>query len=172
MRNQTLFMRIVALLLTVTMSMLPIHTYATDGQNPDISSVGKEAQTFGQGLANSFRANSGSVQNGTILMPTLKDGQFQMNGGSQINVNDLFPGTSGGDGQPDSYYFPDANKPDVDMLQGIMIPATIWTTWATAPRGLFGPTRIAPIHPSQALPTKYSSMQLTAHVQISVRTRY
>ncbi|EKF9146789.1 conjugal transfer mating pair stabilization protein TraN [Vibrio cholerae] len=119
MRNQTLFMRIVALLLTVTMSMLPIHTYATDGQNPDISSVGKEAQTFGQDLANSFRANSGSVQNGTISMPTLKDGQFQMNGGSQINVNDLFPGTSGGDGQPDSYYFPDANKPDVDMLQGI-----------------------------------------------------
>ncbi|MGG6412296.1 conjugal transfer mating pair stabilization protein TraN [Vibrio cholerae] len=99
--------------------MLPIHTYATDGQNPDISSVGKEAQTFGQDLANSFRANSGSVQNGTISMPTLKDGQFQMNGGSQINVNELFPGTSGGDGQPDSYYFPDANKPDVDMLQGI-----------------------------------------------------
>ncbi|EOG4985552.1 conjugal transfer mating pair stabilization protein TraN [Salmonella enterica subsp. enterica serovar Cerro] len=119
MRNQTLFMRMVALLLTVTISVLPIHTYATGGQNPDISSVGKEAQTFGQDLANSFRANSGSVQNGTISMPTLKDGQFQMNGGSQINVNDLFPGTSGGDGQPDSYYFPDANKPDVDMLQGI-----------------------------------------------------
>ncbi|EBL5143476.1 conjugal transfer protein TraN, partial [Salmonella enterica subsp. enterica serovar Senftenberg] len=119
MRNQTLFMRMVALLLTVTISALPIHTYATGGQNPDISSVGKEAQSFGQDLANSFRANSGSVQNGTISMPTLKDGQFQMNGGSQINVNDLFPGTSGGDGQPDGYYFPDANKPDVDILQGI-----------------------------------------------------
>ncbi|MBE4620282.1 conjugal transfer mating pair stabilization protein TraN [Vibrio navarrensis] len=119
MRNQTLFMRTVASLLTVTMSVLPIHTYATGGQNSDISSVGKEAQAFGQDLANSFRANSGSVQNGTISMPTLKDGQFQMNGGSQINVNDLFPGTSGGDGQPESYYFPDANKPDVDMLQGI-----------------------------------------------------
>ncbi|MEL1138987.1 hypothetical protein AADD55_11800 [Proteus mirabilis] len=82
MRNQTLFMRMVALLLTVTISALPIHTYATGGQNPDISSVGKEAQSFGQDLANSFRANSGSVQNGTISMPTLKDGQFQMNGGS------------------------------------------------------------------------------------------
>ncbi len=101
------------------MSLLPTNAYATGGQNPDISSVGKEAQAFGQDLANSFRANSGSVQNGTISMPTLKDGQFQMNGGSQINVNDLFPGTSGGDGQPESYYFPDANKPDVDMLQGI-----------------------------------------------------
>ncbi|ECT7562163.1 conjugal transfer mating pair stabilization protein TraN [Salmonella enterica subsp. enterica serovar Cerro] len=119
MRNQTLFLRMVALLLTVTISVLPIHTYATGGKNPDISSVGKEAQSFGQDLANSFRANSGSVQNGTISMPTLKDGQFQMNGGSQINVNDLFPGTSGGDDQPESYYFPDANKPDVDMLQGI-----------------------------------------------------
>ncbi|UIP27672.1 conjugal transfer mating pair stabilization protein TraN [Photobacterium sp. TLY01] len=119
MRNQTLFMRTVASLLTVTMSVLPTHAYATGGQNPDISSVGKEAQAFGQDLANSFRANSGSVQNGTISMPTLKDGQFQVNGGSQINVNDLFPGTSGGDGQPESYYFPDANKPDVDMLQGI-----------------------------------------------------
>ncbi|ENI8049712.1 conjugal transfer mating pair stabilization protein TraN [Vibrio cholerae] len=119
MRNQTLLMRTVASLLTVTMSVLPIHTYATGDQNPDISSVGKEAQAFGQDLANSFRANSGSVQNGTISMPTLKDGQFQMNGGSLINVNDLFPGTSSGEGQPDSYYFPDANKPDVDMLQGI-----------------------------------------------------
>jgi conjugal transfer mating pair stabilization protein TraN len=49
----------------------------------------------------------------------LKDGQFQMNGGSQINVNDLFPGTSGTNNKPDSYYFPDANKPDVGGLQGI-----------------------------------------------------
>ncbi|NAX20193.1 conjugal transfer mating pair stabilization protein TraN [Vibrio sp. V39_P1S14PM300] len=114
---QSLLQKIVALLLTVTISMFPFHT--TGEQNPDISSVGKEAQVFGQDLVNSFRANSGSVQNGAISMPTLKDGQFQMNGGSQINVNDLFPGTSGGDGQPESYYFPDANKPNVDMLQGI-----------------------------------------------------
>ena len=71
MRNQTLFMRTVASLLTVTMSVLPTNAYATGGQNPDISSVGKEAQAFGQDLANSFRANSGSVQNGTISMPTL-----------------------------------------------------------------------------------------------------
>ncbi|PXF29821.1 conjugal transfer protein TraN [Pokkaliibacter plantistimulans] len=119
MRNQTLFIRTVASLLTVTMSVLPIHAYANSGQNPDISSVGKEAQAFGQDLANSFRANSGSFQNGTISMPALKDGQFHINGGSQINVNDLFPGTSGGDGQSDSYYFPDAKKTDADMLQGL-----------------------------------------------------
>lgn len=119
MRNQPFFMKTVASLLTVTMSVLPIHAYANNNQNPDISSVGKEAQSFGKELANSFRTNSGSVQNGAIAIPTLKDGQFQINGGSQIHVNDLFPGTSSANNQPDSYYFPDANKPDVESLKGI-----------------------------------------------------
>ncbi|HBX6771849.1 TPA: conjugal transfer mating pair stabilization protein TraN [Yersinia enterocolitica] len=119
MRSHNYFMRAVASLLTVTMSALPIHTYANGSQDQDITAVGKEAQAFGQNLSNSFKSSSGTVQNGTISMPTLKDGQFQMNGGSQINVNDLFPGTSGTNNKPDSYYFPDANKPDVGGLQGI-----------------------------------------------------
>lgn len=93
MRSHNYFMRAVASLLTVTMSVLPIHSYANGSQDPDITAVGKEAQAFGQNLSNSFKSSSGTVQNGTISMPTLKDGQFQMNGGSQINVNDLFPGT-------------------------------------------------------------------------------
>ncbi|EOX1519403.1 conjugal transfer mating pair stabilization protein TraN [Vibrio cholerae] len=119
MRSHNYFMRAVASLLTVTMSVLPIHSYANGSQDPDITAVGKDAQAFGQNLSNSFKSSSGTVQNGTISMPTLKDGQFQMNGGSQINVNDLFPGTSGSNNKPDSYYFPDANKPDIGGLQGI-----------------------------------------------------
>ncbi|MDS0988368.1 conjugal transfer protein TraN, partial [Enterobacter hormaechei] len=119
MRSHNYFMKAVASLLTVTMSALPIHSYANGSQDQDITAVGKEAQAFGQNLSNSFKSSSGTVQDGTISMPTLKDGQFQMNGGSQINVNDLFPGTSGTNNKPDSYYFPDANKPDVGGLQGI-----------------------------------------------------
>ncbi|EAY1361517.1 conjugal transfer protein TraN, partial [Salmonella enterica] len=109
MRSHNYFMKAVASLLTVTMSALPIHSYANGSQDQDITAVGKEAQAFGQNLSNSFKSSSGTVQDGTISMPTLKDGQFQMNGGSQINVNDLFPGTSGTNNKPDSYYFPDAN---------------------------------------------------------------
>jgi len=119
MRSHIHLMRTVAWLLTVTMSLLPIHSYANSSQDLDITAVGKEAQTFGQNLSNSFKASSGTVQDGTISMPALKNGQFQMDGGSQINVNDLFPGTSGTNNKPDSYYFPDANKPDVGGLQGI-----------------------------------------------------
>jgi len=119
MRSHIYLMRTVASLLTVTMSVLPIHSYANGSQDPDITAVGKEAQAFGQNLSNSFKSSSGTVQDGTISMPALKDGQFQMNGGTQVNVNDLFPGTSGSNNKPDSYYFPDANKPDVGGLQGI-----------------------------------------------------
>ncbi|MEK9497177.1 conjugal transfer mating pair stabilization protein TraN [Photorhabdus sp. P32] len=119
MRSHTYFMRIMASLLTVTMSVLPIHSYANGGQDQDMTLVGKEAQNFGHSLSSSFKPNAGTAQNGTISLPILKDGQFQMNGGNQISVNDLFPGTSNSNNNPDSDYFPDANKPDIDSLQGI-----------------------------------------------------
>lgn len=120
MRSHVYFMRSVASLLTVTMSALPIHySYANSTTEQEITVVGKDAQAFGQNLSESFKSSSGTVQSGTISMPTLKDGQFQMNGGSQINVNDLFPGTSGSNDKPDNYYFPDAKKPNVDSLQDI-----------------------------------------------------
>lgn len=86
MRSHNYFMKAVASLLTVTMSALPIHSYANGSQDQDITAVGKEAQAFGQNLSNSFKSSSGTVQDGTISMPTLKDGQFQMNGGSQIGT--------------------------------------------------------------------------------------
>ncbi|HCP2071632.1 TPA: conjugal transfer mating pair stabilization protein TraN [Escherichia coli] len=119
MRSHTLVMRTVASLLSITISALPVHGYASSSSAADIATVGKDAQSFGQSLSNSFKSNSGTVQDGTISMPTLKDGQFQMNGGEQVNVNDLFPGTSSKNNKPDSYYFPDANKPNVDNLQGM-----------------------------------------------------
>lgn len=74
MRSHNYFMKAVASLLTVTMSALPIHSYANGSQDQDITAVGKEAQAFGQNLSNSFKSSSGTVQDGTISMPTLKDG--------------------------------------------------------------------------------------------------
>lgn len=109
MRRHNHFMKAVAWLLTVTMSVMPIHSYANGSQDLDIPAVGKEAQVFGQNLSNSFKSSPGTVQDGTISMP----------GGSQININDLFPGTSETNNKPDSYYFPDGKKPDVGGLQGI-----------------------------------------------------
>jgi len=113
----------VVLLLTISQSVLPIHSYAASSQQADITAVGKDSQTFGKSLANSFKTNAGTVQNGVISVPTLRDGQFQMDGGSEVNINDLFPGTSNSNSNSNnaagSNYFPDANKPDVDGLKGI-----------------------------------------------------
>ncbi len=43
MRSHNYFMKAVASLLTVTMSALPIHSYANGSQDRDITAVGKEA---------------------------------------------------------------------------------------------------------------------------------
>lgn len=116
MEGHSLPMRSVASLLTVTVAVLPIYSHANGGA--EITAVGKEAQSFGQGLANSLKSNSGTVRGGTISIPTLENGQFKMDGASRVNVNDLFPGTSSSNANPDGYYFPDS-KPDVAALQGI-----------------------------------------------------
>ncbi len=50
MRSHNYFMKAVASLLTVTMSALPIHSYANGSQDRDITAVGKEARAFGQNL--------------------------------------------------------------------------------------------------------------------------
>ncbi|WP_265178749.1 conjugal transfer mating pair stabilization protein TraN [Aeromonas salmonicida] len=119
MQGHSVFMKAIASILTVTISALPLQSYASGSGNSDVGAVGKDAQAFGNSLSNSFKSNSGTVQNGTISIPSLNNGEFEMGGGSQINVNDLFPGTSSSNNKPDGYYFPDTNKPDVEGLKGV-----------------------------------------------------
>lgn len=172
MRSHNYFMKAVASLLTVTMSALPIHSYANGSQDQDITAVGKEAQAFGQNLSNSFKSSSGTVQDGTISMPTLKDGQFQMNGGSQIDVNDLFPERAG----------PTINLIVITSLMPINLMwavckafttlAMTWTAWGIMQKGRCGVMPIVLIHQSLVRHTRFFSMPLIDHALISVMTRY
>ena len=90
MNNQSIAYKFIAATLTLTISMLPVHGYAADG----IAQVGKDAQDLGNEMANSFKGASGTVQNGQITLPTIKDGKFDTSGQASFNVNELFPGTS------------------------------------------------------------------------------
>ena len=110
-------MKSIASMLMITISFLPIHSYAYSHKTDDeISSIGKQAQSIGENLASSLKENSSKSANGKISIPSLSSGQFQTNGANSLNVNDLFPGTSGSNDKPDSYYFPDGNKPDISNL--------------------------------------------------------
>ncbi|HCJ7277506.1 TPA: conjugal transfer mating pair stabilization protein TraN [Vibrio cholerae] len=110
MRHCQTFMKTVASALIVTISCLPLQGNANTPPSSALSSVGKDAQNFGQNLA------------AGTSMPTLQDGQLHMDGNTPIDVNDLFPGTSSQNGQA-SDYFPDANQPDVNGLKDIFSDA-------------------------------------------------
>ncbi|WP_370558358.1 conjugal transfer mating pair stabilization protein TraN [Edwardsiella tarda] len=114
MNVQCIAYKAMATILAVTTSFLPVHGYA----NSDISQVGRDAQNLGNSMAESFRSSSGSVQNGQITLPTIKDGKFDMGGQESFNVNELFPGTSSANNNAGGF-FPDGKKPSVESLKGL-----------------------------------------------------
>ncbi|WP_338590855.1 conjugal transfer mating pair stabilization protein TraN [Shewanella khirikhana] len=95
--------RFVASLLCLTISVLPIHSYAGN-QEPNIGAVGRDAKQFGLSIANGVKQNSVQVQDGKISLP-VGNGQS-----TSININELFPGVQ--PGQNTAEYFPDAASPE------------------------------------------------------------
>lgn len=95
--------RFVASLLCLTISVLPIHSYAGN-QEPNIGAVGRDAKQFGLSIANGVKQNSAQVQEGKISLP-VGNGQS-----TSININELFPGVQ--PGQNTAEYFPDAASPE------------------------------------------------------------
>ncbi|TVM27242.1 conjugal transfer mating pair stabilization protein TraN [Vibrio cholerae] len=95
--------RFVASLLCLTISVLPIHSYAGN-QEPNIGAVGRDAKQFGLSIANGVKQNSAQVQDGKIFLP-VGNGQS-----TSININELFPGVQ--PGQNTAEYFPDAASPE------------------------------------------------------------
>ncbi|EMM3975186.1 conjugal transfer mating pair stabilization protein TraN [Proteus mirabilis] len=95
--------RFVASLLCLTVSVLPIHSYAGN-QEPNIGAVGRDAKQFGLSIANGVKQNSAQVQDGKISLP-VGNGQS-----TSININELFPGVQ--PGQNTAEYFPDAASPE------------------------------------------------------------
>ncbi len=75
--------RFVASLLCLTISVLPIHSYAGN-QEPNIGAVGRDAKQFGLSIANGVKQNSAQVQDGKISLP-VGNGQS-----TSININELF----------------------------------------------------------------------------------
>lgn len=95
--------RFVASLLCLTISVLPVHSYA-DNQEANIGAVGRDAKQFGLSIANGVKQNSAQIQDGKISLPV-------GNGRStSININELFPGVQ--PGQHTAEYFPDAVSPE------------------------------------------------------------
>ncbi|EKF9770655.1 conjugal transfer mating pair stabilization protein TraN [Vibrio cholerae] len=91
--------RFVASLLCLTISVLPINSYAGN-QEPNIGAVGRDAKQFGLSIANGVKQNSAQIQDGKISLP-VGNGQS-----TSININELFPGVQ--PGQNTAEYFPDA----------------------------------------------------------------
>ncbi len=107
-------------------------------EHTDPAVTGRQAQAFGQELSASFAAEAGTVQDGVITVPTLKDGAFRDDGGARVEVRELFPGTSAAAKRPPRYYFPDAREPDVTTLQGLHASGDAMDkTGATAKRSLW-----------------------------------
>lgn len=95
--------RFVASLLCLTISVLPVHSYAGN-QEANIGAVGRDAKQFGLSIANGVKQNSAQIQDGKISLPV-------GNGRStSININELFPGVQ--PGQHTAEYFPDAVSPE------------------------------------------------------------
>lgn len=105
MNSESWFFKSIAKSLCISLVFLPIHSYVFAS---DLSGVGKDAGSFGQSLATSFQngsANSGT--NGNIILP---------NNAGQIDVNQLYPGTSGSGNKSSSDYFSGGVKPDTTQL--------------------------------------------------------
>lgn len=97
--------RFISCVLIVTMSLFPTHGYTNQPTNP--AKTGREAQNFGLEMAAEFE------------QPLYEAGNVHFSGGEAINVNDLFPGTSGQNDDPLSDYFADGTQPNVEALKNI-----------------------------------------------------
>lgn len=100
------FYRFIASLLVLTNLLL---TYETAYAQTDFSSIGRSAQQLGKDLADDFNQNSPSLSGNTLIF----------GGGEQIDINDLYPGTSSTNTRPNAQYFPDDFDQNVDHYKSI-----------------------------------------------------
>lgn len=109
--------RVVTYILIITLNASPF----TKLLAADLAETGRASQTFGEELVNGY--NSAATQfdseTGELTMPTMQNGTFSNTNTTSINVNELFPGTSGSSGYSMSTFFPDAATPNVTQLQGV-----------------------------------------------------
>ncbi len=124
MRNYPRFLKAFAYLLSFTTSMMPLHGYAANQPNVDaqdfISQLGREGQAFAKEIGSEMSATPAQVQNGTVSIPTRdEEGNLTYQGGSQFNVNNLYPGTNSENSELASEYFSDGVAPNVGDLENM-----------------------------------------------------
>lgn len=124
MRNSPGLMRAISCLLTVTITLMPLHGVAQESPEVDtqdfLSQLGREGQNLGIELGNEAKNSPAKVQNGKITVPTKdENGNLQYQGGTQFSVQSLYPGINPSNSSVQSEYFSDGMAPDVDQLQGV-----------------------------------------------------
>lgn len=106
--------KICASILCFTMALYPLYPYADI-----ISDTGRAGQAEAQAQADAYNQIQLQNNNGSLTIPSVSNGTFSTSGGSQININDLFPGTSSSGSGNLGQYFPTDATPDVSNLRGI-----------------------------------------------------
>lgn len=100
------------LIRTIVLPLLMVGQVVTPTySSAQMKETGREAQSFGQNLAESLKNAGQGYSNGSL----------DIGGGNSIKIDDLFPGTSSSNTKPSSYYFPDNTNgsPSSDNLEGL-----------------------------------------------------
>ena len=114
MRYRQLYRRAIVFLLSFSLSVYPILSY------PDqLSDTGRDGQAYAKELVEGFNNAPTQFDSGNMVLPSLNSGTFDTTSPTTININELFPGTSGTSGMPMSEFFPAGTTPDVGELEGV-----------------------------------------------------
>jgi len=100
------------LIRTIVLPLLMVGQVVTPTySSAQMKETGREAQSFGQNLAESLKNAGQGYSNGSL----------DIGGGNSVKIDDLFPGTSSSNTKPSSYYFPDNTNgsPSSDNLEGL-----------------------------------------------------
>lgn len=93
-------------LLIALFTLSPLQAFPETRQD-ELAEVAQQAQALGNQQLKDFQ------------FPTLENGQFNLQQGSKINMNELFPGMDPKNNPSADEYFPDGLKPDVNALEGL-----------------------------------------------------
>lgn len=105
MFKKNIIKKVIALTLAISQ---PLTANFVIAQANSFQQAGRESQSFGKELLNTFQ------------MPSMSGDNINLHGGAgPLNINDLFPGTSENNTNPNDYYFPDGYDTNVDGAKSI-----------------------------------------------------
>lgn len=106
MFKRKIIKKTVALILAIAQPLTANFVIAQSSQ--DFGQIGRETQSFGKDLLNSFQTPSISGED-----------VFLHDGSDSLNINELYPGTSSTNQEQSSHYFPDGYDTNIDGAKSI-----------------------------------------------------